>query len=315
MDIITIGDGMITFDPHRKGPLRFVNQFERKIGGAELNVILGCSRLGLNTGWISRLGKDEFGRHIVNTVRGEGVDVSEVKLMDGYATSLNFKEVQETGAGRTFYYRQPSATETLTPELLPVDYIKSAKILHVTGVFPAIKEQNRFVILRALQIAKEHGVKVSFDPNIRLRLWSKEEARKTILSFLPYVNYLLTGREELELIFDSRDENILLQSLQQFSFENVVMKDGGEGSYALLNGAWTHVPGFPVMKVVDTVGAGDGFDAGFLYGILQEWSIEKSLAFANAIGAMVVQVGGDNEGLPYLEEVEGFLGTREMIER
>jgi 2-dehydro-3-deoxygluconokinase len=306
---------MITFDPHTKGPLRFVNQFERKIGGAELNVILGCSRLGLNTGWISRLGKDEFGRHIVNTVRGEGVDVSEVKLMDGYATSLNFKEVQETGSGRTFYYRQPSPTETLTPELLPVDYIKSAKILHVTGVFPAIKEQNRSVILRALQIAKEHGVKVSFDPNIRLRLWSKEEARKTILSFLPYVNYLLTGREELELIFDSRDENILLQSLQQFSFENVVMKDGGEGSYALLNGAWAHVPGFPVMKVVDTVGAGDGFDAGFLYGILQEWSIEKSLAFANAIGAMVVQVGGDNEGLPYLEEVEVFLGTREMIER
>jgi len=315
MDIITIGDGMITFDPLAKGSLRFVNQFERKIGGAELNVILGCSRLGLNTGWISRLGKDEFGRHIINTVRGEGVDVSEVKLMEGYATSLNFKEVQESGAGRTFYYRNPSPTEMLTPDSLPEDYIKSAKILHVTGVFPAILEKNRAVILRAMQIAKEHGVKVSFDPNIRLRLWSKEEARKTILTYLPYVDYLLTGREELNLIFDSNNENVLLQSLHQYSFETVVMKDGEAGSYVLLNGSWKHIPGFSVSRVVDTVGAGDGFDVGFLYGTLQKWPVEKSLTFANAIGAMVVQVNGDNEGLPYLEEVEGFLGTREMIER
>ncbi|WP_342048237.1 sugar kinase [Bacillus sp. OTU530] len=315
MDIITIGDGMITFDPVSKGPLRFVNQFERKIGGAELNVMLGCARLGLRAGWISRLGKDEFGRHIVNVVRGEGVDTSEVKLMDGYATSLNFKEVQESGTGRTFYYRNPSPTETLTPELLPEDYIKQAKILHVTGVFPAIQRQNRAVILRAVQVAKENGVKISFDPNIRLRLWSKEEARETILTYLPYVDFLLTGREELEIIFDSTDDNVLLQALNQFHFENVIMKDGGDGSYALVDGSWKHVPGFPVAKVVDTVGAGDGFDSGFLYSILQGWPIEKSLEFANAIGAMVVQVSGDNEGLPYLEEVESFLGKRETIER
>ena len=315
MDIITIGDGMITFDPQSRGPLRFVNQFERKIGGAELNVILGCARLGLKAGWISRLGKDEFGRHIVNTVRGEGIDISEVKMMEGYATSVNFKEVKESGAGRTFYYRQKSPTETLTPDLLPEDYIANTKILHVTGVFPAIQENNRAVILRALQLAQRHGVKVSFDPNIRLRLWSKEEARETILSYLPYVDYLLAGREEMELLFDTAEEQALLQSLQSYSFQQVVMKDGDRGSYALVNGKWVHYPGFPVQKVVDTVGAGDGFDAGFLYGMIHQWPIDRTLEFANAIGAMVVQVHGDNEGLPYLEEVEGFLGTREVIER
>ncbi|MEK3643938.1 MULTISPECIES: sugar kinase [unclassified Aeribacillus] len=315
MDVITIGDGMITFEPISKGPLRFVNQFERKIGGAELNTILGCTRLGLSTGWIGRLGQDEFGRYIINTIRGEGVDTSEVKLVEGYATSLNFKEVFETGKGRTFYYRNPSPTETLTPELLPENYIKRSKILHVTGVFPAIHPQNRAVILRALQIAKENGVKISFDPNIRLRLWSKEEARETILTYLPYVDFLLAGREELEIIFDSSEDHELIHSLHQFNFESVVMKDGGNGSYALVNGAWKHAPGFRVEKVVDTVGAGDGFNAGFLYSTLQGWPIEKSLEFANAIGAMVVQVRGDNEGLPYLEEVNRFLGVEETIER
>ena len=315
MDVITIGDGMITFDPQTKGPLRYVNQFERKIGGAELNVILGCARLGLKAGWISRLGKDEFGRHIVNTMRGEGVDISEVKLVEGYATSINFKEVREGGAGRTFYYRQKSPTETLTPELLPEAYIAGSRVLHVTGVFPAIQENNRAVILRALQLAKRHGVKVSFDPNIRLRLWSKEQARATILSYLPYVDYLLAGREEMMLIFGSEERRDWEQALRQYAFEHVIIKDGENGSHALVDGRWVHHPAFPVAKVVDTVGAGDGFDAGFLYGVIHGWPIERTLEFANAIGAMVVQVHGDNEGLPYLEEVEGFLGEREVVER
>lgn len=315
MDIISIGDGLITFDPVSKGPLRFVNQFERKIGGAELNVLIGCARLGLKTGWISRLGKDEFGRHIVNTVRGEGIDVGEVILEEGYPTSLNFKEVQESGSGKTFYYRHKSPTETITPDLLPISYIKSAKILHVTGVYPAITQNNREVILKAIQVAKENGVKVSFDPNIRLRLWTEEEARETMLTYLPYVDYLLAGKDELELIFQSPQMDTILKKLSSYSFEKVVMKDGENGASVLVDGQWVHQKAPKVAKVVDTVGAGDGFDAGFLYGELQNWPIEKTLEFANTIGSMVVQVSGDNEGLPYLEEVQAKLGLLTVIER
>ena len=315
MDIISIGDGLITFDPVSKGPMRFVNQFERKIGGAELNVLIGCARLGLKTGWISRLGKDEFGKHIVNTVRGEGIDVGEVFLEEGYPTSLNFKEVQESGSGKTFYYRHKSPTETITPDILPIGYIKNAKILHVTGVYPAINQNNRDVILKAIQIARENGVKVSFDPNIRLRLWTEEEARETIISYLPYVDYLLAGKEELELIFQTTQMETIIQELSHYSCEKVVMKDGENGASVLLDGKWLHLQAPKVVKVVDTVGAGDGFDAGFLYGILQNWPIEKTLEFANTIGSMVVQVSGDNEGLPYLEEVQAKLGLLNVIER
>ncbi|WP_336045731.1 sugar kinase [Solibacillus ferritrahens] len=315
MDIITIGDGMITFDPTAKGPLRFVHQFERKIGGAELNVVIGCARLGAKAGWISRLGKDEFGRHILNTVRGEGIDISEVKLMEHYATSLNFKEIQESGDSKTFYYRQNSPTETLTVESLPLDYIKNTKILHVSGVFPAITEQNREVILKAIQFAKESGVKVALDPNIRLKLWSKEQARKTLTQYLPYVDYLLTGREELEMLFDTKEDTELFSHIEKYNFEHVIVKEGAKGASYYENKKWNIVPGFPVSKVVDTVGAGDGFGAAFLYGKLQGWNIEKIMQIANAVGAMVVQVQGDNEGLPYFEEVEMFLGKRDLIER
>jgi 2-dehydro-3-deoxygluconokinase len=234
--------------------------------------------------------------------------------MDGYATSLNFKE-EESGEGRTFYYRVTSPTETLSPELLPFDYIRQAKVLHMTGVFCAILEQNRAITLRALECAKENDVTISFDPNIRLRLWSKEEARETILTYLPFVDHLLVSKEELELLFDTKDEQEILTHLGRFDFKEVVMKDGQNGAFALVNGKWLHVPGVKVAKVVDTVGAGDGFDSGYLYGLLQEWPIEERLVFANAIGAMVVQVNGDNEGLPYLEDVESFLGKREIIER
>lgn len=315
MDVITIGDGMITFDPTAKGPLRFVHQFERKIGGAELNVLIGCARLGANVGWISRLGKDEFGRHIINTVRGEGIDVTEVQLIEGYATSLNFKEIQESGDSKTYYYRQKSPTETLTVDTVPYDYIKQAKILHISGVFPAINEQNRQVILKAIQFAKQSGVKVSLDPNIRLKLWSKEQARETLTSYLPYVDFLLTGREELELLFDTQEDEVIFKEIEKYNFNNVVVKEGDKGASYYREGEWIQIPGFPVAKVVDTVGAGDGFDAAFLFGILQGWALEKIITIANAVGAMVVQVQGDNEGLPYFEEVEMFLGTRELIER
>lgn len=315
MDVITIGDGMITFDPTAKGPLRFVNQFERKIGGAELNVMIGCARLGVQAGWISCLGKDEFGRHIINTVRGEGIDVSQVRLVEGYATSLNFKEIHASGAAKTFYYRQKSPTETLTIAELPVEYIQSAKILHVSGVFPSITEQNRQVILQAIKIAKQAGVKVALDPNIRLKLWSKEIARETLLTYLPYVDYLLAGREELEIIFNTTNMHQILDSLKDYAFEQVILKDGAEGASYLVNGQWVHVPGEKVEEVVDTVGAGDGFGAAFLVGILKGWTIERIMMVANAVGAMVVQVQGDNEGLPYFEDVEVHLGLRENIER
>ncbi|WP_406687816.1 sugar kinase [Rossellomorea vietnamensis] len=315
-DVVTIGDAMITLDPSSTGPMRFVSSFERKIGGAELNFAIGCARLGLKTGWVSRLGNDEFGRHIFNTVRGEGVDVSEVELVDGYPTSLNFKEIMGDGSSRTFYYRDRSPTTVLTKETLNEDFLKNTKILHITGVFPAVdKTKNIELIRHAIIEAKKHGVMVSCDPNIRLKLWSEDEARDVLRSFLPYVDILLTGIEEAELLFGTSDTNEIIEHCKQFGITHLAIKKGEEGSVGYVDGEYEEAPAVKAKKVVDTVGAGDGFDAGFIYGILQNWPLKKALHFANIIGSMVVSVTGDNEGLPYLEDVLVQLGEKERVER
>jgi 2-dehydro-3-deoxygluconokinase len=316
LDVMTIGDAMITFNPVVNGPLRFVHSFDRKVGGAELNFAIGCSRLGLKTGWISRLGQDEFGRYIYNFVRGEGIDVSEVELVEGYATSLNVKEIMEDGSGRTFYYRHHSPTTALTIDSLDEDLFKKVRILHVTGVFPAIDQaKNVDLIKHAIIEAKKHGVLISFDPNIRLKLWSKEEASTALKGFLPYVDILLTGTEEAEILLGTIEPKDIIEKSLSYGISYVAIKQGENGSIGYHNGQYIEAPPFRPKKVVDTVGAGDGFDAGFIYGILNNWTLEKTLQFANAIGSMVVSVSGDNEGLPYLEEVLVRLGEKELIER
>jgi 2-dehydro-3-deoxygluconokinase len=314
-DVITIGDAMITFNPSSTGPMRFVQSFDRKVGGAELNFAIGCSRLGLCTGWISRLGNDEFGKHIFNFVRGEGIDVSEVKLVDGYPTSLNFKEIMEGGDGSTYYYRANSPTKSLTNESIKSSYFESAKLLHITGVFPAIDEKNIEIIHTAISEAKKQNLLISFDPNIRLKLWTKERAKKVLLEFLPHVDIFLTGLEEAELLLGTSDPVEIFEECKKLGISNVAIKLGEKGSIGYQNGEYLEASPVVPKKIVDTVGAGDGFDAGFVYGVLNGWSLEKTLRFANTIGSMVVSVKGDNEGLPYLEDVRIKLGEKEFIER
>ncbi|MRH44485.1 sugar kinase [Aquibacillus halophilus] len=314
-DVITIGEAMIVFNPSSTGPMKFVNSFEKKVAGAELNVAIGCSRLGLKSGFISNLGNDEFGKHVQTFARGEGIDVSQVKFVDGYPTSLNFKEISEDGSGRTFYYRDKSPVLAMTPDGLDEEYFKKAKILHLTGIFPAINPKNIEIIDRAISLAKKHGLKVSFDPNIRLRMWSKEEAKNTLAKILPHVDILLAGDEEMEIIIGEKEPKVIIEKLKEFDISYIAIKQGDKGSVGYHNGEYVEAPPVKAPKVVDTVGAGDGFDSGVIYGILNDWPLKKTLQFANTIGSMVVGVIGDNEGLPYYEDVQGRLGEIERIER
>lgn len=314
-DVITIGEAMIAFDPHNTGPMRFVNNFQKKVGGAELNVAIGCARLGIKAGWISRLGDDEFGRYIYNFARGEGIDVSGVSFVKGYPTSLNFKEILSDGEVQTFYYRDKSPILSMTPNELDEAQFEKAKILHITGIFPAInKENNMKIINKSINLAEKYKLKISFDPNIRLKMWSKEEARETLSQILPHVDILLTGDKEMEVIVGEKDPDKILEAIKPYNISFVGIKQGDKGAVGYSESRKLYVP--PVKsKVVDTVGAGDGFNVGVLYGYLNNWDLEKTLLYANTIGSMVVGVQGDNEGLPFLEEVQAKLGEKEILDR
>lgn len=315
LDVITIGDGMITLNPVMKGPLRFNHQFERGVGGAELNVAIGCARLGLKTGWISRLGNDPFGQHILHFARGENIDVSQIELVDHCPTSFNVKEIRENGDNSTFYYRNPSPLFSMTPEDIDEQYIKKAQLLHVTGVFPAVGGQNVAILHKVVELAKKHGVPISFDPNIRLKLWSAEQAREALLPILSSVDLFLTGLDEAELLLGTSNISEIIEKSKEYGMSHIAIKLGDQGSVGYYNG--TIIESAPVkpLQVVDTVGAGDGFDAGMIYGFLHGWDAEKTFRFANTIGSMVVQTTGDNEGLPTLDEILMFMGEKQQVSR
>ncbi|XXM70770.1 sugar kinase [Lysinibacillus sphaericus] len=315
MDVLTIGDALVAFTPSTTGPLRFASNFERTVGGAELNVAIGCSRLGLKTGWISRLGDDEFGKHVFNFVRGEGVDVSEVKLVKGYQTSIYFKEMINSSKINSYYYRNNSPTRTLTSESLNEEYIRETKILHITGVFPAVDPANGEVIMQLLKVAKAHNISISMDPNIRLKLWDEETAKHTLLSYMPYVDILLLGIEEAEILFGTSDSSEVFQLAGSYGVQDIVLKQGAKGAIGQRNGEVSASPAIKDVHVVDEIGAGDGFASGYLYSRIHDYPLEKSLKIANAVAAHVISVNGDNEGLPYKEEVEVMLGDKVSISR
>ena len=312
--ILTIGDAMITMNPMANGPLRYVTHFERKVGGAELNFAIACARLNLETVWVSRLGEDEFGRYIFNFVRGEGIDTRNVQLMKNYPTSVNFKQINEDGSGKTFYYRYHSPILSMTPKDIKDEQFIDISLIHLTGVFMAIDKKNLEIVYKILEIAKRKNITISFDPNIRLKLWNIEDARVAYNKVFPYVDILLTGLDEIQMITGYSNEKQLEEFVDAYSISELVIKDGGSGSKLYKNGAWLSKEAFKV-EVVDTVGAGDGFNAGYVYSYLNNKTDGEKLRFANAVGGIVTTVSGDNEGLPYLEDVENYLNNKTVIER
>ncbi|MDN7242969.1 sugar kinase [Planococcus sp. N028] len=312
--VFTLGDALITFNPSETGPLRYVPSFTRKVGGAELNFAIGCARLGIPIKWASRLGGDEFGRVIYNFARGEGVDMSHVEFVENHPTSLNFKEVREDGSGKTFYYRYQSPVLTMEPEDITEEMFEEVGLVHLTGVFLAIDPKNLAITKRVLEIAKKKEIRVSFDPNIRLKLWTLEQAKAAYSEIMPSVDILLTGLDEIEMILDDASQQSLERFAESQSIDQLVIKDGGNGSRLYQGKTWYSKEAFKITPI-DTVGAGDGFDAGYVYAVLNGHSPEEALEFANGVGALVTTVAGDNEGLPYLEEVQALIRNEKIIER
>ena len=315
MDVITIGDAMIAMCPREKGPIIFCDSFKRKVGGAELNVAIGCARLGLKSGWISRLGNDDFGKYIMKIARGEGINTSEVKLVDGYQTSVYFREVLSDGSSRSFYYREKSPTSTMTCKDLNEEYFKEAKVLHITGVFPSITKNNQDIILEAVKLAKKNNLTISFDPNIRLKMWTKEEAKSYIEKILPNVDILLIGDEEIEILLGEISIEKAIRTFHDYGIEKVIVKKGAKGAVGSDGKNVYEVDAIKPKALVDTVGAGDGFAAGFLAALCKGETFKDCVEFGNAVGSLVVGVEGDNEGLPYYDDVLVHLGKSKKVER
>ncbi|MGY4688709.1 sugar kinase [Salibacterium sp. K-3] len=314
MDVVTIGETMALFTPDQKGLMRYAHSYSRKFGGAESNMAVGLSRLGHKAGWISRVGDDELGKAMLHFVRGEGVNTDHVTMDPEAPTGLYFKEFRKAGDIRVQYYRKGSAASRLSTADIDEDYMKQADYLHISGITPALSESCREMLPAAINTAKRHGAKVVFDPNLRRSLWSDEEARETLLDLASHADIILPGIAEGAFLFGTDDPHELGRLFLQQGAEEVVLKAGDTGTYYFNKNGSEFVPAFQVETVVDPVGAGDGFAAGYLSGLLDGLSPVEAVRRGNAVGALVTQAEGDVEGLPERADVEALVHEKSGTE-
>lgn len=312
-EVVTFGESMGLLTAEDSRGLEYAAQLRKSFGGAESNLAIGIARLGHSVGWCGRLGNDPLGHMIQKAIRGEGVDVSRSILADGEPTGLMLRE-NVSGKASVHYYRRFSAASHMQPDDLDADYIAGARILHVTGITAAISSSGLATVKRAMEIATEAGVTVSFDPNLRLKLWTLEEARPVLLDLAERCDYFLPGLDELALLYETSSDAEIFDRLRQLKAISIV-KGGPDLTYVVEKDRTLEVPYFKAEQVLDTVGAGDGFCAGFLTGLLRGYSNEEAVRLGNLNGSMVIQAVGDWEALPTHSQVEAKLGNKVHIER
>ncbi|MBI3977434.1 MAG: sugar kinase [Chloroflexi bacterium] len=309
LDVVTLGESMVLLVPTSAGPLRHATHFERHLAGAESNVAIGVARLGGRAGWISRVGDDEFGRYALATIRGEGVDVSRVVVDPAAPTGVFFRERRELGPVRTYYYRRGSAASRLSPDDVPAEYLSAARYLHVTGITPALSAACAAAVRHAVDVARAAGVVVTFDPNYRQRLWPAIEAKPVLLDLAARCDVLLPGLDEAQILTGETSAEAAGERLLALGPRLVVVKLAAEGCLAVSGEGAVAAPALPLRRVVDPVGAGDAFAAGFLVGQIRGWDLPRTLRLANLMGAYATTVPGDVEGLPTWQEIETFGGV------
>jgi 2-dehydro-3-deoxygluconokinase len=313
-EVITFGETMAAFVPAGTGPLRYVTDYHMRIAGAESNTAIGLAKLGHEVSWISRLGRDEFGQYICNSIRSEGVDCSHVIYDEAHRTGIMFKQIS-TGETSVTYYRQDSAASHMRPEDLDASMFAGAKYLHISGITPVLSEDCYETILRAMELAKEYQVKISFDPNIRRKLWKDQDYTGRIRDIAVRSQILLMGLDEAEVLFGSREPQKLQKQIFSGSeVEMAAMKNGAAGAWVADRASCSPIEPYP-CKCIDPVGAGDGFNAGFLAGLLEQKTLVECGQLGAIIGALATENLGDTEGYPDRWQLERITGKQKQVFR
>jgi len=300
--LFTFGETMGLVAADGIGPLAYARSFSFGIGGAESNVAIGVARLGGPATWLGRVGPDATGGLI--TARLTAAGVRAIAIADPSFTGLMVRHRRSGQFAHVDYHRAGSAGSRLTPADLPAAELSGAAIVHVTGITPALSETARAAVFQAVETARAQGVPVSVDVNYRAKLWDRFAAAPVLRDLVSRADIVFASPEEAELFVDPGDP---IAGLAKLGPTEVIVKDGGRGCQALLGGESFTVPALPVT-VVDPVGAGDAFVAGYLADRMAGAAPADRLVTAIAAGAFAVTVPGDCEGLPDRAELAALTG-------
>lgn len=305
--VLTLGETMALLDPIDEGPFASGTRFQLRIGGAESNFAIALSRLGIPVTWISRLGQDPFGDVILDTLQREGVDVARV-LRDPVGPTGVFFKWRRDGRSHNAYYRRGSAASRLGLSDITDDVLAGVGLLHLTGITTGISERSRTLVVELARRAHSRGVVTMFDINYRSALWeSPRAAGEACREVLAFVDWCLCGLEEGNVVFGTSDPDELVEAITGVGAGGAVIRLGAQGALVWHDGRLETVAPALVEHVVDEVGAGDAFAAGFAWGLLHSWSPASCARAGNLLAAFALRGTGDWETVPRLSAIEADL--------
>ncbi|MFE2722599.1 sugar kinase [Kitasatospora sp. NPDC059327] len=310
--LVTFGETMGLLTADGTGPLESARSFSYGIGGAESNVAIGAARLGAPVTWIGRLGADATGDLVERRLRAEGVRVHAIRD-DGF-TGLMVKHRRTAAVVTVDYHRAGSSASRLSPEDIPAELIHRAGVLHITGITPALSASAADTVRHAVALARAAGVTISLDVNHRPKLWPPERAAPVLRELAAEADVLFAGVAEAELLLGigpGHSAAELARALAVLGPRQAVLKDGARGCTAVVDGVEHRLPALAV-PVVDPVGAGDAFVAGYLTELLAGHGPAQRLATAVTVGAFAVSVPGDCEGLPRRTDLAALTSTEDI---
>ncbi|WP_026931390.1 sugar kinase [Glycomyces tenuis] len=301
MEVLCLGESMVVFAPTAAAPLRHAANLRAGIAGAESNVAISLALLGVHAGWRGKVGDDPFGQRVLDVLRASDVDCDGAEVDPGRPTGVYFKDPHPEGT-KVHYYRSGSAASAMGPGHLAD--VEPPAILHVSGITQALSDScaglmRELVVDRALAPAT-----VSFDVNYRPALWPVERAAPQLARLADAADITFVGLDEAETLWGCKTADDVRAELP--TVDTLVVKDGGNGVTCFEGSEHHYSPAEPV-EIIEPVGAGDAFAAGFLYGRLKGASPDGCMRLGHRLAAGALQTTGDLAAPPGPQTVRSIL--------
>lgn len=302
MDILSLGEPLLEFNQLTEaGRQLYLPGF----GGDTSNVAVAAARQGARVGYCTRIGNDTFGDMFMDLWAAEGIDTSQVARDGSAPTGIYF--VTHSEAGHAFsYFRAGSAASLMQPEELSKQAIAGVKVLHLSGISQAISDSACDTAFEAIQVAREHGVKVSYDTNLRLKLWPRARAKAIIMATVAHCDICMPSWDDANALTGLSDHDAIIDAFLERGAGSVALKLGADGVVVADASARHRIAGHEVASV-DATGAGDTFDGALLAELVAGVALPEAAVYANAAAALSTQGHGAVGPIPRRAAVEAFL--------
>lgn len=319
MDLIGIGRLCIDLNADQfNRPMEETSSFTKYVGGSPANITIGAARLGLNTGFIGKVSDDQMGNYIIDYLAKNNIDISGVCKDDtGAVTGLAFTEIKSPEECSILMYRDNVADLKLETMDVSEEYIKKTKILLVSGTALAASPSREAVFL-AVDYAMKHHVKIVFDIDYRPYTWTSDKETAIYYNLIAEKSSIIIGtREEFDMMEQFQKEKSSDEQTAKKWFDHVaeivVIKHGGDGSITYTKDGSRFKGGTFKTRVLKTFGAGDSYASAFVYGLLNNWDIQRAMEFGSASAAIVISKHSCSDAMPIKDEIDSFIENAQKV--